>query len=66
MLPLSPTPHNYIGGSEQKSWMSIAIVASAFEARIRELRANGSDVLKIAKTVCVGTSVVQRVVSQTI
>jgi hypothetical protein len=46
--------------------MSIAIVASAFEARIRELRANGSDVLKIAKTVCVGTSVVQRVVSQTI
>jgi DNA invertase Pin-like site-specific DNA recombinase len=37
-------------------------VRPAVEARIRELRAEGMGILKIGRTVGVGTSVVQRVV----
>jgi transposase len=35
------------------------------EARILELRANGDGILKIAKKLGIGTSVVQRVVAPT-
>ena len=35
----------------------------AIEARIRALRAEGMGILKIGRTVGVGTSVVQRVIS---
>ncbi len=38
-------------------------IKPAVEARIRELRAVGMGILKIGRTVGVGTSVVQRVVS---
>jgi DNA invertase Pin-like site-specific DNA recombinase len=38
-------------------------VRPAVEARIRELKANGMGILKIGRTVGVGTSVVQRVVA---
>ena len=40
-------------------------VKPAIEARIRELRAEGMGILKIGRTVGVGTSVVQRVVGDT-
>lgn len=36
---------------------------AAVEARIRELKAEGMGILKIGRTVGVGTSVVQRVVA---
>jgi DNA invertase Pin-like site-specific DNA recombinase len=39
-------------------------VKPAIEARIRELKAEGMGILKIGRTVGVGTSVVQRVVKQ--
>jgi len=39
-------------------------VKPAVEARIRQLRANGVGILKIGKKLGIGTSVVQRVVSQ--
>jgi DNA invertase Pin-like site-specific DNA recombinase len=39
-------------------------VKPSVEARIRELKAEGMGILKIGRTVGVGTSVVQRVVSQ--
>jgi hypothetical protein len=35
----------------------------AFEARIRELKAEGMGILKIGRTIGVGTSVVQRVIA---
>jgi DNA invertase Pin-like site-specific DNA recombinase len=38
-------------------------VKPAVEARIRELKATGMGILKIGRTVGVGTSVVQRVIS---
>ena len=38
-------------------------VRPSVEARIRELRAEGMGILKIGKTLKVGTSVVQRVIS---
>ena len=41
-------------------------VKPSVEARIRELRAKGDGILKIARTVRVGTSVVQRVVLETV
>lgn len=40
-------------------------VKPSVEARIRELRVNGDGILKIARALGVGTSVVQRVVSET-
>lgn len=40
-------------------------VKASIEARIRELKAEGMGILKIGRTVRVGTSVVQRVVSTT-
>src|SRR3981189_3227119 len=40
-------------------------VKASVEARIRELRAKGDGILKIARTLGVGTSVVQRVVLET-
>jgi DNA invertase Pin-like site-specific DNA recombinase len=40
-------------------------VKSSIEARIRELKAQGMGILKIGRTVGVGTSVVQRVVGST-
>jgi DNA invertase Pin-like site-specific DNA recombinase len=40
-------------------------VRPSVEARIRELRAKGDGILKIARTLGVGTSVVQRVVLET-
>ena len=39
-------------------------VKASVEARIRELRAEGMGILKIGRTVGVGTSVVQRVIAQ--
>ncbi len=39
-------------------------VNASVEARIRELRAEGMGILKIGRTVGVGTSVVQRVIAQ--
>jgi DNA invertase Pin-like site-specific DNA recombinase len=39
-------------------------VKPAVEARIRKLRADGMGILKIGRTVGVGTSVVQRVIEQ--
>jgi DNA invertase Pin-like site-specific DNA recombinase len=39
-------------------------VKPAIEARIRQLRAKGDGILKIGRTLGIGTSVVQRVVSQ--
>lgn len=41
-------------------------VKPAVEARIRELKANGMGILKIGRTVGVGTSVVQRVLMQVV
>jgi DNA invertase Pin-like site-specific DNA recombinase len=41
-------------------------VKPSIEARIRELRAKGDGILKIGRTLGVGTSVVQRVVSETV
>src|ERR1700716_305517 len=41
-------------------------VKPAIEARIRELKADGMGILKIGRTVGVGTSVVQRVVAATL
>jgi DNA invertase Pin-like site-specific DNA recombinase len=41
-------------------------VKASIEARIRELKAEGMGILKIGRTVRVGTSVVQRVVSTTL
>jgi hypothetical protein len=40
-------------------------VKASIEARIRELKADGMGVLKIGRTLGVGTSVVQRVISAT-
>lgn len=40
-------------------------VSSAVEAHIRELRADGLGILKIGRTLGVGTSVVQRVLAPT-
>jgi DNA invertase Pin-like site-specific DNA recombinase len=39
-------------------------VKPAVEARIRELKAEGMGILKIGRTVGVGTTVVQRVLAQ--
>ena len=39
-------------------------VRSSVEARIRELRGEGMGILKIGRTIGVGTSVVQRVVAE--
>jgi DNA invertase Pin-like site-specific DNA recombinase len=39
-------------------------VKASVEARIRELRADGMGILKIGRRLAVGTSVVQRVVSE--
>jgi DNA invertase Pin-like site-specific DNA recombinase len=41
-------------------------VKPSVEARIRELRVKGDGILKIARTLGVGTSVVQRVVLETV
>ena len=41
-------------------------VKPSVEARIRELRAKGNGILKIGRTLGIGTSVVQRVVSETV
>jgi hypothetical protein len=38
-------------------------VKPSIEARIRELKADGMGILKIGRTLGVGTSVVQRVIS---
>ena len=40
-------------------------VKASIEARIRELKAEGMGILKIGRTLGVGTSVVQRVISAT-
>jgi DNA invertase Pin-like site-specific DNA recombinase len=45
---------------DQKRW---GMTASAMEKRIRELKAEGMGILKIGRTLGVGTSVVQRVVA---
>jgi DNA invertase Pin-like site-specific DNA recombinase len=41
-------------------------VKTSVETQIRELRAKGEGILKIGRTLGVGTSVVQRVVSETV
>jgi transposase-like protein len=41
-------------------------VKPSVEARIRELRAKGDGILKIGRTLGIGTSVVQRVVLETV
>ena len=40
-------------------------VKPSVEARIRELKATGMGILKIGRTIGIGTSVVQRVISAT-
>ena len=44
--------------------MAVLPTEPAVEKRIRRLRAKGMGVLKIGRTLGIGTSVVQRVVSQ--
>ena len=47
-------------GRRARGWVD---VRPAVEERIRELRAEGMGILKIGRTVGVGTSVVQRIIS---
>jgi hypothetical protein len=49
---------------ERGTRLGLRPVKSSVEARTRELRAQGMGILKIGRTVGVGTSLVQRVVGE--
>jgi hypothetical protein len=49
--------------SRPGQWIVLGHEARPVEARIRELKAEGMGILKIGRTLDIGTSVVQRVIS---